>query len=63
MSSIESKVARGTAGAISNGGSALEPSPGPAPHSPKQDLVFAVKLFGIAGLVVFVIWLMNRAVS
>jgi hypothetical protein len=28
----------------------------------RQDFVFAVKLFGIAGLVVLVFWLMNRMV-
>jgi hypothetical protein len=30
--------------------------------TPRQDFVFAVKLFGIAGLVVLAFWWMNRMV-
>jgi flagellar biogenesis protein FliO len=40
----------------------LEPNPEPAPRNPRQDFIFAVKLFGIAGLIVLAIWLMDRFV-
>jgi hypothetical protein len=41
----------------------LQSAPDTAPRNPRQDFTFAVKLFGVAGLVVLAIWLMNSFVS
>ena len=61
MSSIQTKAARGQTG--TDGASMqAEAESDPKPQSPRQDFGFAVKLFGIAGLVILVIWLMDRAV-
>ncbi len=61
MSNIQLKAAQGGIGNADDSGSTGEHLP--ASSSPRQDFGFAVKLFGIAGLVILVIWLMNRAVS
>jgi hypothetical protein len=63
MSNIQTKAARGPAETGGASSTQAEAGPEPKPQSPRQDFGFAVKLFGIAGLVVLAIWLMNRAVS
>lgn len=62
MSSIQTKGASGPAGTGGASSMQAEAGPDPKPQSPRQDFGFAVKLFGIAGLVVLAIWLMDRAV-
>jgi hypothetical protein len=63
MSHIQMKVPQTSSGVRATGATPLQPAPDTAPRNPRQDFAFAVKLFGIAGLVVLAIWLMNSAVS
>ncbi|MEX2301981.1 MAG: hypothetical protein WD733_13655 [Bryobacterales bacterium] len=63
MINIQTKAARGPAGTGGASSTQAEAGPDPKPLSPRQDFGFAVKLFGIAGLIVLVIWLLDRAVS
>jgi len=63
MTNIQMKAPLAAAGPGGGGSMPQQAGPGQKPQSPRSDLGFAIKLFGIAGLVVFVIWWMNRAVS